>query len=67
MSEGADPLMFDEVLARAVETAAGCQLFARPNVVSTVKWTCTVCGCTDDRACPGGCSWYRPNLCSRCA
>jgi hypothetical protein len=27
---------------------------------------CRVCGCTDDRACPGGCSWAEPDLCSRC-
>lgn len=34
---------------------------------------CLVCGCTDLRACPGGCSWAeidrkrRTGLCSRCA
>lgn len=30
---------------------------------------CAVCGCTDRRACPGGCAWTHPGhtLCSRCA
>lgn len=28
---------------------------------------CTTCGCTDERACLGGCSWVAPGLCSRCA
>ena len=28
---------------------------------------CRVCGCTNDRACPGGCSWIEPDLCSACA
>lgn len=28
---------------------------------------CSVCGCTDDRACPGGCSWVDASLCSTCA
>lgn len=28
---------------------------------------CRVCGCTDDRACPGGCSWVDDDLCSACA
>ncbi|MCB2413671.1 hypothetical protein LGT39_12530 [Demequina sp. TTPB684] len=30
---------------------------------------CSVCGCTDDRACPPTCSWVPglPPLCSRCA
>jgi hypothetical protein len=28
---------------------------------------CRVCGCTQDRACPGGCYWVEPNLCSNCS
>ena len=28
---------------------------------------CRVCGCTDDRACEGGCYWIEADLCSRCA
>lgn len=28
---------------------------------------CRVCGCTDAEACPGGCIWAEPDLCSRCA
>ena len=28
---------------------------------------CRVCGCTDRRACPGGCSWVEADLCSVCA
>lgn len=27
---------------------------------------CIICRCTDDYACPGGCWWVAPNLCSRC-
>lgn len=29
--------------------------------------TCRHCGCTDDQACPQGCSWVEPDLCSSCA
>ena len=29
--------------------------------------TCRVCGCSEDRACPGGCYWVEPDLCSTCA
>lgn len=31
--------------------------------------TCSQCGCTDDQACKGGCSWVDPEhtLCSACA
>lgn len=28
---------------------------------------CRVCGCTEERACEGGCSWVEPDLCSACA
>jgi hypothetical protein len=28
---------------------------------------CRVCGCTDNNACEGGCSWVEDDLCSRCA
>jgi hypothetical protein len=28
---------------------------------------CRVCGCTQDNACPGGCSWVEDDLCSCCA
>lgn len=29
--------------------------------------TCRFCGCTDLQACPGGCSWIAPEVCSACA
>lgn len=32
----------------------------------TVERTCRVCGCTDLRACPGGCAWAGPDLCTNC-
>ena len=28
---------------------------------------CRVCGCTDIEACPEGCTWVEPGLCSECA
>jgi hypothetical protein len=28
--------------------------------------TCRVCGCTNQRACPGGCYWTEADLCSEC-
>lgn len=28
---------------------------------------CRKCGCTQFRACPGGCRWVEDDLCSRCA
>ena len=39
----------------------------------TVLWqdsgtrACRSCACTDDVACPGGCTWYEYDLCSACA
>jgi hypothetical protein len=28
---------------------------------------CVVCGCTELRACAGGCAWREPGLCTSCA
>ena len=28
---------------------------------------CLCCGCTQNNACEGGCSWITPDLCSSCA
>jgi hypothetical protein len=38
------------------------------NAHHPVDRQCIGCGCTDGRACPGGCSWPRPDvdLCSVC-
>ena len=27
---------------------------------------CRVCGCTEDKACKGGCCWMEWDLCSKC-
>jgi hypothetical protein len=27
---------------------------------------CSVCGCSNSQACPGGCIWATDTLCSRC-
>lgn len=58
----------DEVTAR-LELAAADAPTIRPGgkFVFTLDGTCRVCGCSNDRACPGGCVWAEPNLCSRCA
>ncbi len=36
------------------------------DLAESVNWKCRGCGCTDTQACPGGCSWVEPNLCSAC-
>lgn len=40
---------------------------AEYSLESFVQEECIFCGCTDDRACEGGCSWVLPGLCSKCA
>lgn len=39
------------------------------DVTLNVVRTCRVCGCTDARACFGGCAWVGPadDLCTACA
>lgn len=29
--------------------------------------SCRACGCTENNACPGGCSWAEEDLCSKCS
>ena len=31
------------------------------------RGVCQGCGCSDARACEGGCFWVLPDVCSRCA
>lgn len=28
---------------------------------------CLGCGCTEERACEGGCAWHQPGICTTCA
>jgi hypothetical protein len=37
------------------------------NRTELLERSCRICGCTNDRACPGGCAWVEFDLCSRCA
>lgn len=37
----------------------------RPDLFSGLD-VCRGCGCTELRACPGGCFWVAAGLCSRC-
>ena len=48
------------------DLAAGLELGWNPALDTSAR-RCRVCGCTDERACPGGCHWITPDLCSECA
>lgn len=41
-------------------------LFRGYSRVQVDERRCRACGCTDDRACPGGCWWVEADLCSAC-
>lgn len=44
------------------------------NTAEALEWVnelkpcaaCRICGCTETNACPGGCWWVEPDLCSAC-
>src|ERR1700722_10362281 len=38
----------------------------RQRIAIGLEHRCISCGCSDSRACAGGCVWAGPNLCSRC-
>lgn len=56
----------DEDMAEIVEMIA--QGIEQADLVSpdSPGRKCRACGCTDERACSGGCSWAEPDLCSAC-
>lgn len=57
----ADLLCFDLVaLCRLIAISEGA-------VDVVVPAICQRCGCSDQDACLGGCSWVEPDLCSNCA
>jgi len=39
---------------------------ARGGPKPVAERTCRICGCTDTRACEGGCSWLLQGVCSKC-
>jgi hypothetical protein len=49
------------VITLAESDQDGRDLYSEPGL------QCAVCGCTNQRACPGGCGWVLPGLCSACA
>jgi hypothetical protein len=49
------------VVEGSVETPSG-----QIRIPVTVGMICEACGCTEDRACEGGCGWARDNLCTGC-
>lgn len=51
---GSSSLWMDPDLVAAANRAAGIA-------------TCRACSCTDEMACPGGCTWADDDLCSTCA
>lgn len=42
-------------------------LSRHPELTPVSERACRECGCTEASACPGGCYWVEPDLCSRCA
>lgn len=53
-------------LALGSALAAGAEHLVQAEVTVAVR-QCRICGCTDDEACTGGCSWSQPEICSTCA
>jgi hypothetical protein len=61
------PAELDALIATAVTADAFALEVLRQEIYDGQVRSCRVCGCTDDHACEGGCSWVEPDLCSACA
>jgi hypothetical protein len=64
--EPVTPSLMRSVLATALMAGAE-HLVPEPSAWVKLNRQCRICGCTDDEACPGGCSWSQPEICSTCA
>ncbi|WP_437623359.1 ParB/RepB/Spo0J family partition protein [Sorangium sp. So ce1151] len=53
--------------ARAARAASVATSPPQASKVAASARACDVCGCTEDAACDGGCSWAAEALCSTCA
>jgi hypothetical protein len=67
-----DPVLTIEDVADRLAAAAATAGWASVDAAAhasraNVGMACRVCGCTEDAACPGGCLWAAPGLCSQCA
>ena len=63
------PVLMDEgnQAARAVmEECARNELSRQRRIAAGVEDACRGCGCSETRACSGGCIWATASLCSRC-
>jgi hypothetical protein len=68
--EDALPLLMDEGNPEASEFMQECarREFARQlRIAGGQEAVCRKCGCSETRACSGGCMWATATLCSRCA
>lgn len=52
-------------MSRAVALPPALPVTSRAPVVEP-EGICRACGCTDDYACDGGCTWVEETLCSAC-
>jgi hypothetical protein len=57
----------DEVLVAAGLVLGHFEDKRQARIAAGLEHACTVCGCSESRACPGGCVWATERLCSRCA
>lgn len=59
--------------SKSKRTSASKSISVSNRISAADVTTCCICGCTDDRACPGGCSWVNDpaglmrDICSACA
>jgi hypothetical protein len=65
---GAKETRRDGLVAAAERIGINASLFYADvellEAIASVRPWCRLCGCTDDFACEGGCSWVEQDLCS---
>lgn len=67
MSTTPAPVPANTIAERAAYQADERALLAEAGVELPDEPACRECGCSDSLACPDGCGWAQPDLCTTCA
>ena len=63
------PILMDEgnpAANKIMEECARRELARQMRISKAIEQACARCGCSESRACSGGCCWATEALCSRC-
>ncbi len=56
----------NEIAGQIMRERAEAEVRRQLRIAEQLERVCSNCGCSETRACSGGCGWASPTICSRC-